>query len=87
MSDPAVASAYDVHLHQWTKDYANRDAPGTVDGLVIDDIVDSLDPENTDVFGFSMYVWNHDFMLTVAERLKWWAERRVESSAEQGEDG
>ena len=27
------------------------------------------------------------FEKTVAERLKWWAERRVESSAEQGEDG
>ena len=27
------------------------------------------------------------FEKTVAERLKWWAERRVESSAEQDEDG
>ncbi len=70
LQSPTVAERYEISLHQWTKDFDNLDAPGTVDGLDLEAIVDSLRPEETDVFGFSMYVWNHDFMLAVARALK-----------------
>jgi radical SAM superfamily enzyme YgiQ (UPF0313 family) len=68
--DETVRSNYDFHLHQWNKDYANKGKPGTVDGLDISKLVDSLDPENTAVFGFSTYIWNMDFMLAVATEVK-----------------
>lgn len=68
--DPTVEANYSIHLHQWMKDFSNMGAPGTVDGLVLEEVVDSLDPENTDVFGMSMYVWSHDFMLAVARRVR-----------------
>jgi radical SAM superfamily enzyme YgiQ (UPF0313 family) len=70
LQSEAVTRHYDIHLHQWKKNYARKGEPGTVDGLDIEEIVNELDPENTDVFGFSMYVWNHDFMLEVARALK-----------------
>jgi radical SAM superfamily enzyme YgiQ (UPF0313 family) len=70
LEDPVIAEHYEIHLHQWMKDYASRGAPGTVDGLKIDDVVDSLRPEETDVYGFSTYIWSHDFMTAVARALK-----------------
>lgn len=70
LRNPEVSRHYDIHLHQWQKRYGNLGAPGTVDGLPLDELVDALDPEHTDVVGCSMYVWNHAFMLEVSRRLK-----------------
>src|SRR5688572_25258511 len=49
LRDPNVRAAYDIHLHQWMKNYELIGTPGTVDGLDIDAIVDQLHPEETDV--------------------------------------
>jgi len=70
LQDPVLADNYDFHLHQWMKDYARLGEEGTLGGLDVERVVDELDPEGTDVFGFSMYIWSHDFMLEVARRLK-----------------
>ncbi len=53
-----------------TKKVVRRSEEGTIDGLNISALADELDPEGTDVFGFSMYIWNHHFMLALAAELK-----------------
>jgi len=70
LEEPAVAEHYDIRLHQWMKNYARRGEAGTIDGLDVQAVADELDAPGTDVFGFSMYIWNHDFMLALAEELK-----------------
>jgi len=70
LRDADVAANYDIHIHQWQKDFARMGEAGTVDGLDLDRVVDSLSPESTDVFGFSTYTWNHHFMVAVARRVK-----------------
>jgi radical SAM superfamily enzyme YgiQ (UPF0313 family) len=70
LEDERVRDNYDIHLHQWMKDYGNMSSKGTLEGLDLEALLDELDPENTDVYGFSMYIWNQTFMLTLAEELK-----------------
>lgn len=61
---------YEIHIHQWNKNYANKGQANTLEGLDLDALLEELDPEGTDIFGFSMYTWNNDFMLTLAEKMK-----------------
>lgn len=68
--DADVAARNAIHLHQWQKDYARRGVAGTIDGLDVARLVDSLDVEHTDVFGFSTYIWNMEFMLALAAEIK-----------------
>lgn len=70
LADEVLADRVEIHLHQWRKDYDRFGEPGTVDGLDLDQVVDELDPEHTDVFGFSTYTWNQAFMLAVCRELK-----------------
>ena len=39
-------------------------------GLTQDEIIESLDPLNTDIFGFSTYIWNFDFMMKISKKVK-----------------
>ncbi|PIN81647.1 hypothetical protein COV11_01465 [Candidatus Woesearchaeota archaeon CG10_big_fil_rev_8_21_14_0_10_30_7] len=68
--DQTIKENFDISLHQWNKNYDNFNKQGTVDGLNLDDIVSQLDPENTDVFGFSTYIWNQEFMTNLCAKLK-----------------
>jgi|GEM_PF-2777575 radical SAM superfamily enzyme YgiQ (UPF0313 family) len=70
LADPQLAARYQIHLHQWMKDYTRLQEAGLVEGLDLDALVEELDPENTDVFGFSTYIWNHEFMVALATKLK-----------------
>tara|TARA_B100001750_G_scaffold236609_1_gene240715 strand:- start:622 stop:2259 length:1638 start_codon:yes stop_codon:yes gene_type:complete len=65
-----VKSNFDIHIHQWNKNYANMGNPNTIEGLGLDEIIESLDPLNTDIFGFSTYIWNFDFMMKISKKMK-----------------
>ena len=68
--DKTVASHFTIKIHQWNKDYANMGQNGRIEGILLKDIIEFLDPMNTDIFGYSTYIWNFIFMMTIAEKVK-----------------
>jgi len=68
--DETIASNYTIKIHQWNKNYTNMGNSGTVEGILLKDIIESLEPENTDIFGYSTYIWNFNFMMAIAEKVK-----------------
>ena len=69
MSD-IVKKHYNITIHQWNKNYDEMGKPNTIEGLPLDKLIEELEPLNTEIIGFSTYIWNFEFMMKIAQTVK-----------------
>ena len=62
-------SSFVAHSHRLLKNYEDAGKAGTIHGLVLDEIVDALEPESTSVV-MLLNIWNIDMLASLSELLK-----------------